>query len=201
MCLLRNLKVVHAQGYVHGDIRGFNIVFSSAAACLCSSDSNRPCPRAALIDFDFSRQERTIYPVELEAVPDGVRFWRGAQPAHAVLEMRHDLFAVAGLMDLYSPESLENSAAWTRFAQEVRTNVEISAVDSFDIFPTQSMFDSNQGQGTGTPPKGKTPAIQQEEQEHQQQPHMVRDVSAFEQSILQQTRSATRAAARAAAES
>ncbi len=58
--IIRQLQELHGQGYVHGNIRGFNVLFSENGG--------------GLIDFDFSRTPDDTYPPEYrQALTDGFR--------------------------------------------------------------------------------------------------------------------------------
>ena len=187
-CLVRNLALVHTV-CVHGDIRGYNVVFNDAIECGCIIDDSaggrdggeavdekspvQQCKRAALIDFDMSGPERSVYKHKLALVSDGVRFFEERQPqpqpqpkpqtnitptpemaAGEVMAKQHDFMAVAGLMGLYAAVDPAFEGRWSALAQYVLVGQSAWAMDD-DPFsvelkePLQTVTT-----GTGTPPRG-----------------------------------------------
>ena len=88
--LLTELKYMHNEGIVHGDIRESNIIFSQ--------DGN-----SSLIDFDYSGPETKVYPFGFNLdIEDGVRHAKAKQ--FLPLSKEHDIYSIAHIMKLYSPE-------------------------------------------------------------------------------------------------
>jgi hypothetical protein len=84
--IIEHLQELHLRGFVHGDIRGFNTVFSD------TPDNCR------LIDFDFGGDTATTtikYPEGYRpALLDGSRVGKGGE----LIEKCHDWFALAYLL-------------------------------------------------------------------------------------------------------
>ena len=83
--LIEQLLLLHKKGFVHGDIRAFNVVFNDD-----DQDDNK---KSCLIDFDFGGPigETTCYPEGYrQTLDDGSRI--GA--AREKIEMWHDWFAL-----------------------------------------------------------------------------------------------------------
>ena len=85
--VIKQLQLLHDHGYVHGDIRAFNVVF-------CGTDSG-------LIDFDFSGQPGKAYPNGYRGkLTDGHRI--GTPTAkldkHSKLQYWHDWYALGQLI-------------------------------------------------------------------------------------------------------
>jgi hypothetical protein len=84
--IIAHRQELHERGFVHGDIRGFNTVFSD------TPDNCR------LIDFDFGGDTTTTpihYPVGYKPeLPDGFRVGKGGK----VIEKWHDWYALAYLL-------------------------------------------------------------------------------------------------------
>jgi hypothetical protein len=85
LALVIQLEELHARGGVHGDIRGFNVVFHKEAI-VGQDRTNRTFDlegfRAYLIDFDFAGMDGadTKYPVGYQHVSDGARRGIAGQP-------------------------------------------------------------------------------------------------------------------------
>ncbi len=84
--IIQQLQALHENGYVHGDIRAFNVVFGGEAA--------------GLIDFDLSRRPGKPYPQGYRPfLSDGYRIGRGdAASCHNKLHFWHDWFALGNLI-------------------------------------------------------------------------------------------------------
>ena len=84
--IIDQLQKLHARGYVHGDVRGFNVVFAKDGG---------------LIDFDLGGKagERTYPPGYQRVLVDGVRRGTGdaGQPNNQ-LQYFHDWFALGKLI-------------------------------------------------------------------------------------------------------
>jgi hypothetical protein len=83
--VIEDLERLHKRGYVHGDIRGFNIVFGEDRSCL--------------IDFDFGGKEDRVPVVKYpkgyrRTLVDGVRIGKGEQE---ILKW-HDWYALGNLI-------------------------------------------------------------------------------------------------------
>ena len=87
--IIDELEALHKQGFVHGDIRGFNTVFSSVPN------------KGWLIDFDFGgfkHLETTVYPEGYKAnLNDGSRMGSGGKK----ITEWHDFYALAQLLFLF----------------------------------------------------------------------------------------------------
>jgi hypothetical protein len=86
--VIDQLKELHAAGFVHGDIRAFNTVFSDQAG------------QGGLIDFDFSGIPGHAYPQGyVQHLPDGRRQGNGkGRGIHDKLRYWHDWFALGQLI-------------------------------------------------------------------------------------------------------
>jgi len=85
--IIRQLQKLHNVGYVHGDIRGFNVVFAGN--------------EGGLIDFDFSGKppHKTYPPGYRDSLCDGSRKGSGdAKSRHNKLEFWHDWYALGRLI-------------------------------------------------------------------------------------------------------
>mmetsp|Transcript_54227 Transcript_54227/g.131575 ORF Transcript_54227/g.131575 Transcript_54227/m.131575 type:complete len:320 (-) Transcript_54227:187-1146(-) len=85
--LITKVRSLHNLGYVHGDIRAYNCVFSNASEAK---------PTGELIDFDFGGKDRrrTYPPGYKPELPDGERFGEAEQ----LIEMWHDWYALGRLI-------------------------------------------------------------------------------------------------------
>lgn len=86
--LVKQLLVMHTEGFVFADLRLSNSIFKSDGTC-------------RLIDFDIAGTVHHVYPSGFNRViPDGVRDSRavGGAPLHHL----HDCFALAGLMRMFA---------------------------------------------------------------------------------------------------
>ena len=87
--IIDELEALHKQGFVHGDIRGFNTVFSSVPN------------KGWLIDFDFGgfkHLETTVYPEGYKRyLNDGSRMGSGGKK----ITEWHDFYALAQLLFLF----------------------------------------------------------------------------------------------------
>jgi hypothetical protein len=86
--VIDQLKELHAAGFVHGDIRAFNTVFSDQA------------DQGGLIDFDFSGIPGHAYPQGyVKLLPDGRRKGHGkGRGIHDKLRYWHDWYALGQLI-------------------------------------------------------------------------------------------------------
>jgi hypothetical protein len=87
--IISELEKLHKAGFVHGDIRGFNTVFTDAEN------------HGWLIDFDFGGKEHgadTVYPEGYnQNLSDGSRVGRGGEK----IEKWHDFYALGKLFFSY----------------------------------------------------------------------------------------------------
>ena len=83
--VIDELKKLHRLGYVHGDIRGFNVVYGG---------------NSGLIDFDFGGIPGKPYPKGYrQKLNDGWRLGSGhARLPHNQLQYYHDWYALGKLM-------------------------------------------------------------------------------------------------------
>jgi len=89
--IIQQLQDLHAKGYVHGDIRGFNVLFSENGG-------------GGLIDFDFSgTPEKDSYPPGYrQALNDGLRKGDGKPESEdKKLAFWHDWYALGKLIFTY----------------------------------------------------------------------------------------------------
>ena len=96
--VIDQLKKLHENGYVHGDIRGFNVLFGE---------------NGGLIDFDFGGIPGKAYPKGYrEILKDGWRLGTGdAGLPHNQLQFYHDWYALGKLMfSFYEWTAPPNSA-------------------------------------------------------------------------------------------
>ena len=86
--IIDQLKDLHAAGFVHGDIRAYNMVFGER------DESN--VPKGWLIDFDFGGEVGKVFypPGYKEALKDGTRMGKEGQP----IEMWHDWSALGNII-------------------------------------------------------------------------------------------------------
>ena len=107
---MRALRKVHKKGWVHGDIRLHNLVFSEASKRL--GDGNEEASAglgdhhgircyAHLIDFDFSREAGESYPVRLSRVTDGQRHPSAKEDSPMLPS--HDCFSLNFLLHQFKP--------------------------------------------------------------------------------------------------
>ncbi len=84
--IIQQLQALHGRGYVHGDIRAFNVVFGREGA--------------GLIDFDLSGKPNTTYPPGYKMkLLDGDRIGNGeAESRHNKLEFWHDWYALGKMI-------------------------------------------------------------------------------------------------------
>ena len=83
--VISQLEALHSKGFVHGDIRGFNVVF-------CATDEE-----GWLIDFDFGGQPGRKYPKGYRtALDDGLRL--GDAKGETKILPWHDWFALGTLL-------------------------------------------------------------------------------------------------------
>jgi hypothetical protein len=105
--IVEHLEYLHSWGYVHGDIRAYNMVFEDREY---SVDK----PKGCLIDFDFggARATSVKYPANYaRSLDDGSRVGRGGQP----IEFFDDWFALVQVIlfihkftnDLLSPNEVD----------------------------------------------------------------------------------------------
>ena len=83
--IIEQLEQLHSRGYVHGDIRGFNVLFGD---------------EGGLIDFDFGGIPGKAYPEGYRRIlADGWRLGTSyAEDKDNVLQFYHDWFALGRLM-------------------------------------------------------------------------------------------------------
>jgi serine/threonine protein kinase len=95
--ILKMLGALHADHVVHGDIRLSNIVFAGM--------------QSSLIDFDFSgKHGEKKYPAGYNReIFDGFRHADAKE--NSFLELKHDFYALSGLMNLFS--TTESSEEWS----------------------------------------------------------------------------------------
>ena len=161
--LIDQLQKLHNLGFVHGDIRAFNVVIENKA-------------NGGLIDFDFGGSCGTVkYPLGYRSsLDDGRRVGKEGK----VIEKNDDWFAMGQLMfnihffnkkkDVKVPSEMDDIF---RFWKCVQKDVEVSdshlkrlkdfleeADDLYDVVlnrPFQDMFDSSSEEGEGSIPMTK----------------------------------------------
>ena len=128
--ILSQLRELHGMGYVHGDLRLYNML-----------------PHVGkLVDFDFTRQEGECYPPRLKNLPwDGLRA-NEVQEAIAngsietcQMKKSHDLESMLFVLKLYEPKenaSPEFNAWW----QSNITNCSNRGCHLFDLAETLSVI-------------------------------------------------------------
>ena len=116
--VINQLIELHSLGFIHGDIRGYNVVFGD---------------ESGLIDFDFGGTpgKRTYPQGYQQSLSDGFRLGTGdAGQEDNELDIYHDLFAFGKLMFVYhkwkAPPNLASEAE-IRF---LRTSTRWSELDS-----------------------------------------------------------------------
>jgi len=86
--IIEQLQELHKLGYVHGDIRGFNVVFAD--------------DKGGLIDFDFSgkpKDKKKYPPGYRRSLDDGIRKGDGdVTSRHNKLQFWHDWYALGHLI-------------------------------------------------------------------------------------------------------
>ncbi len=86
--IIEQLQELHKLGYVHGDIRGFNVVFAD--------------DKGGLIDFDFSgkpKDKKKYPPGYRKRLSDGIRKGDGdVTSRHNKLQFWHDWYALGRLI-------------------------------------------------------------------------------------------------------
>jgi len=104
--IIEQLQELHKIGYVHGDIRGFNVLFSENG-------------EGGLIDFDFSGTPDNTYPDGYrQALNDGFRKGDGnAESEDNRLAFSHDWYALGQLM--FSVHDIEVPSNSTMDADEL----------------------------------------------------------------------------------
>jgi hypothetical protein len=123
--IIRQLQTLHNVGYVHGDIRGFNVVFAG-------NDGG-------LIDFDFSgkpEHKKTYPPGYRDSLCDGSRIGSGdAKSRHHRLEFWHDWYALGRLIfriHHVNPPLIEGTVLFNRwFGMRVKWE-NITTMPSFE---------------------------------------------------------------------
>jgi hypothetical protein len=140
--LVSRMEVLHQSGYVHGDLRFLNVVFSTEL---------NP-PKATLIDFDYSGPEgEKRYPPRFNLdIPDGSRHC-DAQPG-ALLNKTHDVAAMQWMCGVLQPKKENLRENWKSrilnldFADFSQDNLleELELVNLSDL--------TSGSKGTGSPP-------------------------------------------------
>lgn len=132
--VVAKLQEIHQKGYVHGDMRFLNVIFSSdqadeteqsqskrprrevviASGSAASSPAAQPPYQATIIDYDLSgRAGMTCYPPRFNRqVGDGQRH-PGAVPG-AALQPEHDRAAVLWMCEQFRPKKEALRAQWAR---------------------------------------------------------------------------------------
>jgi serine/threonine protein kinase len=130
--ILKQLKLLHDDNTVHGDIRLANML-----------------PTGCLIDFDYAGEEGpTKYPRGFQLIhTDGKRheevvamFDPNDDDAIACLNIgkHHDCFSMAFVMRLFEPDGTSNKACWTDVAERVKmsdlpTAIGVLSVNAFEV--------------------------------------------------------------------
>ena len=98
--LIRSLRRMHAEDYVHGDIRGSNVVVSNDGY------------ECRLIDFDYSgKEDEQEYPGGWnKAIDDGERHPNAT--GFNKLKKPHDIFALLAICRLYGCQTQDVQQKW-----------------------------------------------------------------------------------------
>jgi hypothetical protein len=143
----KKLSAFHEAGFIHGDIRAFNCIFSDTPENSC------------LIDFDFSGKEGTKYPdgFNLDII-DGGRH-RDVKEGE-LLSKTHDWYGILQIMKLLV--CAESEEAWKNAKKLVKGEKIMQAIKLLKTIRLSSLsmkeiVKENLQYGTGTPPRKKNP--------------------------------------------
>ena len=88
-CILKQLDKIHESGFVHGDVRIMNLIFSKTT------------DEAWIIDFDFVGKVGTRYPSNYNGDSDKIPERHCEARADKRKEIEHDLYSLAIIMEYY----------------------------------------------------------------------------------------------------
>ena len=105
-------------GFVHDDVRIYNMVCSSKPpAAAAEEEKKQYTPKAWLIDFDWCRPIDWRRPVQLTDIADGKRHVDAKVNMPMLRE--HDWFALASVMKMYKATKPANEARWSELCAAV----------------------------------------------------------------------------------
>jgi hypothetical protein len=138
--VLQHMVKFHSEQCVHGDARGFNIVFAKEAK------------KSGFIDFDRSAEPGTEYPATYQIhLPDTERH-PSATPGKP-MQFEHDWYSLAWLMRRHKAVSPPEEAGWKQAIQAVAEGRLLDAIVILGDSPcslTAEPFSFSPDGGTGS---------------------------------------------------
>ena len=152
--IARQLENLHRLGFVHGDIRGGNLIFGD---------------KSVIIDFDFASPRGSAYPngYTTEGLGDAERH-PAAKNLDAIMDPSHDIFSLHSILKQYACSEEASQDQWTTalaaldrdsqpLSEFINSCRHILQCALIRVVPTNSHgVDSSspvKGAGTGSPPR------------------------------------------------